>query len=168
MVVCCINSAIMKIKNWNPDLFLFLHKPAWNASVVSEHVNIKGETPFTPWTMTFTSMGKNASVLVVLWEWTNIISIGMLEAQYMPNLYFGFLFQDFFLWLNFKRMLDQPFCVYNWKFCLALFFSIGRHLKTERYEGLFSYLTEEERERLIGLPKVTTLNKLWDSVTRIH
>lgn len=31
-------------KELNPDLFRFFHKPAWNASLVSEHVNILSDT----------------------------------------------------------------------------------------------------------------------------
>lgn len=68
----------------------------------------------------------------LFYENGSIILISRLEAQDTCNLYSRCLFQDFVLWFNFKRLLDQLLWVYSEKFCLVLFFSTGRYLKTER------------------------------------
>lgn len=90
----------------------------------------------------------------------NIIFLSSLEAQYTCDPYFRYLFQDFVFWHSFKRLFDQLLCVHNFRYCLVLFSSIGRCLKVERDVGLFFCITDKERERIIGLLNVTTLNKL--------
>ena len=91
--------------------------------------------------LTFTSRRKSAGIAAVLWEWP----VFFLSVGWRHNIHIiSTLFQDFAFWLNSKRPLDQLLCVCPFKFCLVLFFSTGRYLKTERYVGLFSYLTDEK------------------------